>query len=215
MYNSHKPTLDELPSSEQLKKSTKRAGIISLALLITIVLPAEYGIDILGIGRVFGLTEMGKIKQSLQEEAQMQEEKQLALDESIEDGVPSEDAVGEEEMVVEVEEDDGSSSEANEDSLTVTIAPDGWAEVKVDMSKDSEIEYTWKTEGGALNYNVHGESSTGSNFEYDDGRDETEMSGTITAAFDGTHGWFWRNRSGQSVTFTISVVGDFKTLREI
>ncbi|MEK9159258.1 MAG: transmembrane anchor protein [Patescibacteria group bacterium] len=206
MNNSHKPTLDELPSSEQLKKSTKRAGIIALVILVTIVLPAEYGIDILRVGRVLGLTEMGEIKQSLQEEAQMQEEKQLALEESMEDEVPSEDAV---------EEEEENSSEANEDSLTVTIAADGWAEVKVDMSKDSEIEYTWKTEGGALNYNVHGESSTGSNFEYDDGRDETEMSGTITAAFDGTHGWFWRNRTGSAVTVTISVEGAFKSLREI
>ena len=35
------------------------------ALLVTMVLPAEYGIDPTGVGRVLGLTEMGEIKQQL------------------------------------------------------------------------------------------------------------------------------------------------------
>ncbi|ODT04488.1 MAG: hypothetical protein ABS52_04320 [Gemmatimonadetes bacterium SCN 70-22] len=39
------------------------------ALLLTAVLPAEYGIDPTGAGRVLGLTQMGEIKVRLAREA--------------------------------------------------------------------------------------------------------------------------------------------------
>jgi hypothetical protein len=42
---------------------------VAASLLITIVLPAEYGIDPTGVGRVLGLTRMGEIKTRLAREA--------------------------------------------------------------------------------------------------------------------------------------------------
>ncbi len=38
-------------------------------LLVCVVLPAEYGIDPTGVGRVLGLTQMGEIKTRLAKEA--------------------------------------------------------------------------------------------------------------------------------------------------
>jgi hypothetical protein len=38
-------------------------------LLVGVVLPAEYGVDPTGIGRVIGLTQMGQLKRMLAEEA--------------------------------------------------------------------------------------------------------------------------------------------------
>ena len=52
MFNAHKPTLDELPSSKDLLRSTKIAIISATAILITIILPAEYAIDPTGIGNL-------------------------------------------------------------------------------------------------------------------------------------------------------------------
>ena len=69
MYNAHKPNLDELPSSKKLLKSTGIAAGVAAALLVTVVMPAEYGLDPTGIGNVIGLTEMGEIKTQLAEEA--------------------------------------------------------------------------------------------------------------------------------------------------
>ncbi len=51
MYNSEKPDLAELPSTAQLLRSTFIALIAAIAVLVMIVLPAEYGIDPTGIGR--------------------------------------------------------------------------------------------------------------------------------------------------------------------
>src|SRR5215207_5473463 len=56
------------PPARQLVRSTLIAAAIASALLVTAVLPAEYGVDPTGIGRVLGLTEMGETKMALARE---------------------------------------------------------------------------------------------------------------------------------------------------
>lgn len=79
MYNVSKPTLDDLPSSKQLLRSTLIALVAAIAILVGIVLPSEYAIDPTGIGRVLGLTEMGEIKTQLAEEAAADAAKDAAM----------------------------------------------------------------------------------------------------------------------------------------
>ena len=69
MYNTDTPARAELPSSKQLVRSTILTAISAVVLLVAVVLPAEYGIDPTGIGRVLRMTEMGEIKQQLAAEA--------------------------------------------------------------------------------------------------------------------------------------------------
>ena len=59
MYNSDTPLRAELPSSKQLVRSTILAAISAVVLLVAVVLPAEYGIDPTGIGRVLQLLGSG------------------------------------------------------------------------------------------------------------------------------------------------------------
>ena len=69
--NTHQtPNIAELPSSQQLRKSTLTGIGIAAVLLVTVVLPSEYNIDPTGMGRVLGLTEMGEIKTQLAAEAE-------------------------------------------------------------------------------------------------------------------------------------------------
>ena len=70
MYNTDLPTRAELPSSARLWRSTIIAFVAALAILVTIVLPSEYGIDPTRVGRILGLTEMGEIKTQLSAEAE-------------------------------------------------------------------------------------------------------------------------------------------------
>jgi hypothetical protein len=56
MYNSDLPKRAALPSSRQLFRSTILAVLSAIIILITIVLPSEYGIDPTGAGRALGLT---------------------------------------------------------------------------------------------------------------------------------------------------------------
>jgi hypothetical protein len=70
MYNSNIPNNNELPSTAKLIKSTVIALVVALVLLVTVVIPAEYGIDPTGASRVLGLVEMGEIKSALHAEAE-------------------------------------------------------------------------------------------------------------------------------------------------
>jgi hypothetical protein len=69
MYNNDLPTRAELPSTIKLLQSTLVAAIVALVLLITTVMPSEFGIDPTGVGRLLGLKKMGEIKTQLAEEA--------------------------------------------------------------------------------------------------------------------------------------------------
>ena len=44
---------------------------VAVVLTVTVVLPAEYGVDPTGIGRRIGLTQMGRLKVELAKEAGM------------------------------------------------------------------------------------------------------------------------------------------------
>ena len=57
------------PTSRQLIRSTLLAVVVAALLLVTCVLPAEYGVDPTGVGRLLGLTQMGEVKMALAEEA--------------------------------------------------------------------------------------------------------------------------------------------------
>ena len=70
MYNTDLPRRADLPTSAQLRRSTVIAAISACAILVTVVLPAEYAIDPTGVGRLLGLTEMGEIKTQLAAEAE-------------------------------------------------------------------------------------------------------------------------------------------------
>lgn len=59
----------ELPSQRALARATLIALAVAGTLLLTVVLPAEFGIDPTGAGRVLGLTQMGEIKVRLAREA--------------------------------------------------------------------------------------------------------------------------------------------------
>ena len=62
------PDYTELPTNKRLFRSTIIAVVSAAVILVTIVLPSEYGIDPAGIGSLTGLKRMGEIKTTLAEE---------------------------------------------------------------------------------------------------------------------------------------------------
>jgi len=57
MYNTYLPNRAELPTSMQLMQSTIVAAIVGLLLLLTVVMPSEFGLDPTGVGRVLRLKQ--------------------------------------------------------------------------------------------------------------------------------------------------------------
>ena len=69
MFNTPLPTVNELPSTRKLVRSTVIALLTAIGLLVTVVMPSEYAVDPTGVGRALGLTQMGELKIILAQEA--------------------------------------------------------------------------------------------------------------------------------------------------
>ena len=200
MFNTEKPSLEELPSSAQLLKSTILAAVSAVVILFTVVLPAEYGIDPTGIGRAIGLAEMGEIKTQLAEEAEADRKLDAAADEQ---SSLLDDVLG-----LFVSAAHAQDAEVWRDEISFTLAPGASAEWKLVMTEGQTAEYRMLVEGGRVNFDLHGHGS-GQSVTYEKGRGSSGAEGTILASFDGEHGWFWRNRDKSEVTVTVQVRGEY------
>lgn len=203
MYNSDLPNRAELPSSKQLLRSTVIAILVATVLLVTVVLPSEYGIDPTRIGRVLGLTEMGEIKMALAAEAQ----KDRAAQASQPFTEPASTA-----PVQSAEKPVGSPKK---DEMTVTLQPGEGAEVKLQMAKGAKARYEWASTGGPVNHDTHGDNSTGAKHTFSKGREVERDAGELVAPFDGNHGWYWRNRTDGDVTVTLKVSGEYQSVKRV
>jgi hypothetical protein len=203
MFNAEKPSLDELPSSAQLLRSTIIALITAIVILVAVVLPAEYGIDPTGAGRLMGLAEMGEIKQELAEEAEQDELLHGGSDDrsSLIDGFFG--------LFVGAAQ----AQEAWRDEVRFTLAPGETAEVKLSMGEGDQAEYAWRAEGGRINFDLHAHGGSQS-VTYEKGRGATGGEGGILAPFAGEHGWFWRNRDDETITVTLQLRGAYSGLVE-
>ncbi|MDQ3666795.1 MAG: transmembrane anchor protein [Acidobacteriota bacterium] len=204
MYNSDLPNRAELPSSKQLLRSTIIAIIVATVLLVTVVLPSEYGIDPTRIGRVLGLTEMGEIKTQLAAEAER--------DRAVDALQPASETADASTAPVRVAKAAGAPKT---DELTVTLKPGEGAEIKLAMSKGAKARYEWRSAGGRVNHDTHGDGPGGASHSFSKGREVERDSGELTAPFDGNHGWFWRNRSDSEVTVTLKVTGEYSGVKRV
>lgn len=207
MYNSKKPSDNELPTTKQLIKSTLIAFVAAVILLMVVVYPAEYGVDPTGLGEKLGLKKMGEIKTSLMAESQ-EEEKTEKKSEKINSGTIDNSNKNETSSKL--------SENSKQEKMEFTLKPDQAVELKATMKKGDIVEYTWMTNQGKANFDVHGDSEALKiNYHNYEKGSLKEKKGIIEAAFDGNHGWFWRNRSGRTLTITIEVSGQYEVLKRV
>lgn len=213
MFNTEKPSLDELPTSAQLIRSTAIAAASAVAILVTVVLPSEYNIDITGIGGVLGLSEMGEIKMQLEEEAEADRIKALETEgrTGLQSGLLGL-FIGTAHAQQALSSEPAGTAEWR-DEITFTLSPGETADWKMVMEAGQTAEFVMRVEGGRVNYDLHGHGS-GQSETYEKGRGSTGAEGRFTAGFAGEHGWFWRNRDSSSVTVTVQLRGNYAALRD-
>lgn len=217
MYNANKPNPEELPSSAQLIRSTILAALAAIVILVTVILPAEYGIDPTRIGRLIGLADMGEIKMQLAEEAEEDRLRELqnqapanAGDKSSSwfDKLPN--------LFISTAYAHSSSGHGPgtgvSDQIVFTLEPGQGIEIKLVMLEGAIADFVWAAEGGKVNFDLHGDGS-GQKISYEKGRSVEGQKGKLKAAFTGNHGWFWRNRNSQPVTITLDVSGEFSEIK--
>jgi hypothetical protein len=215
MYNTDLPARAALPSTGKLLGSTAIAALIAGVLLITTVLPSEYGIDPTGIGRALGLTPMGEIKMALSAEARAGKEAPATQERQ---AAVTADPVAKPAAATAPGIPSKEPASAQQHTMTVRLKPGQAAEIKLTMRKGATVRYEWTTQGGAVNYDAHGDpldKPKGFYHGYGKGRNTASDSGTLRAAFDGTHGWFWRNRTNSEVTVTLKTNGDYQQIKRV
>ncbi|WP_454864750.1 transmembrane anchor protein [Pseudomonas rhizophila] len=213
MFNTPLPTVNELPGSRQLVRSTVIALLTAVGLLVTVVMPSEYAIDPTGVGRALGLTQMGELKITLAQEA-------------LADAAPPQPvAAAPAPQVAQVQPAAKPVAEpvvaavpaSKTDQMTVTLKPGEGTEIKLEMLKNTTVSYEWTTAGGPVNYDTHGEpykAEKGYFHSYTKGKQVKGDKGAFTAIFDGTHGWFWRNSSNNDVTISLKTTGDYLSVKQ-
>lgn len=201
------PTVpSETPSSASLVRSTLIAAAVAGLLLVTCVLPAEYGIDPTGVGRMLGLTQMGEVKLALAEEAASNAAAEASADSVI--------AAAEAVAAAPVPEAAAATADAADrtDTTLVTLAPGKGGEVKLVMPGGSRARYTWRITNGVVNYDMHGDSTNAPKdwfVSYKKAQGVAADSGELVAGFNGNHGWYWRNRGTGDVLVQLITAGTY------
>lgn len=165
------------------------AGLI----LVVAVLPAEYGIDPTGIGRMLGLTAMNDVAKSVQAFS--------ATRAAAAGGAPT---VAPQDRIFQRE------------TVEFKIAPRDSMEYKYRLDKGEALLYSWKSTG-RVNYELHAEpdgAPRGYAESFEKKNSQEAASGTLTAPFSGIHGWYWENTTNSEVTVTLTAAGFYNMSHE-
>lgn len=202
----HAPAIDELPSTAQLNRATLIAAGVAAVLLATTVLPAEYGVDPTGWGRVMGLTPMGEMKRDAAKAAGTE--------------IPTAETATADNGDLTLDEEPASTAPAAGGSVgrvQLTLAPGQGEEVKATMNAGDEFTYDWSTGGPVIRFELHGEPipAKGDEFTSFEKGSSAGAKGKFRAPFNGTHGWYWRNNTDAPVTVTVIATGTFQKFAKV
>jgi hypothetical protein len=204
---SSEPSPDrQTPSGQRIGLSVVIALAVAAIVLVLAVLPAEYGIDPTGLGRVMGFTELNapasrtiEVRDVIGGNERVREVEIPAFNEPV--PLPNPAVHQAEDRPIETR------------TITLTLEPDQETEIKTVLRASKVIVYTWKTDGGLVYSDLHGhDPAAGQEFfvRYrEDQEGATEATGSLVAPFDGEHGWYWLNIHDGPVTITLTVTGFF------
>ncbi|MER8755712.1 hypothetical protein NKH69_08510 [Mesorhizobium sp. M0976] len=117
-------------------------------------------------------------------------------------------------QVAEIPAEAPAQTTGRRDEMSFTLTPGQGIEVKLVMRQGAKANFSWTADGGVVNFETHGDGG-GQSVSYEKGRSVPADEGAIEAAFDGNHGWFWRNRGDSDVTLTIQTEGDYIDIKRM
>jgi hypothetical protein len=107
-----------------------------------------------------------------------------------------------------------SASEQAQDVIEVVVPAGKGIEYKFQMNQYQKITYEWLTDGEPLYFDLHGEpeGDTTGYFESYAIATVSEIKGSFTSPFTGSHGWYWKNTSEKSVAIQLMVEGQYTVI---
>jgi hypothetical protein len=203
-------------SKKAIAKATIGALLVAAVLLVTAVLPAEYGIDPLGTGKALHLTDLSKATSA-------------AAPPKAAEGAPAPKAGEVAATIIPVLEPspDGSAPKLKGafipqskgykiDSREIKLKPGEGIEIKYNMKKGAGLIYSW-TASEKLLFEFHGEPNVKpagkegtdyyETYDIDNQTGKDQAHGTFIAPSTGIHGWFWENKNANEVTLKLVSAG--------
>lgn len=201
----NEPTLP-VQSLKTLFISSAFATILAIIILIIAILPAEYGIDLTGLGKAMGLTQLAPKPKSALSTA-LKSNPGSFVDMSLK---TIETQLLEKPMAKLKQK----NARPWKDIVTIIIPPMKGLEYKFYLRKGADLAFEWQTDGTKLYFDFHGEPEgdmTGY-FKSFKLATDNKLSGTLTALFAGSHGWYWKNKTQTPVKIILKTKGDYQIL---
>lgn len=204
------PSVDAANASKStLLKGLALAMCVASVILLTTILPAEYGIDPTGIGKLLGIKNLS-YRPAVAASAKPAETPKLAAPNPVAAGATT--AALTTAATAKSKQNDTYRTDTRE----ILLQPNQGLEVKTTMNKGAALIYAWKTKDGTkITHDFHGEPVNAKNNEFESYLDEknvSESKGSVIAPFTGTHGWYWHNPSKQTVTVMLQASGFYSDM---
>ena len=171
-------------SKKTLLKATAFAAVLAVIVFFVAILPAEFGTDPTGLGKMMRLTQLsGQTSTAQAATTQVASTKPTLSDQ--------------------------------EDSVDISIPAGKGLEYKFYLVGGDAMRYGWSTKGGELLYfDFHGEpqGDTTGYFESYTISTANNVRGSFTASFEGSHGWYWKNKGHTDIVVTLQTEGSYKII---
>jgi len=177
-----------LASTRRILLAAMLALGVALVVLVVAVLPAEYGIDPLGTGRMLGLTALSEADAEV--------------------GSVSVDASS---LAITTAQ----AGRLSQDEFTVELRPFEGVEYKYRLEQGDSLVYAWTT-SAEVEYDLHGEPD-GAPARYSESYGKghsAAASGVFLAPTPGIHGWYWKNPGAGRITVTLTTSGFYSASTE-
>jgi hypothetical protein len=177
-------TAPPVPARGRILKATLLALVVAAVVLVTAVLPAEYGIDPLGTGAAMGLTGMSGAAPA----------------------PPIVPAAGgpltTRQLPYKV------------DAIELTIPPKRFLEYKYQLGEGATMLYTWRATGPVeVDFHTEPAGKPPEASDSFERGQATSGRGSYRAPYSGIHGWYWENRGDQPVKVTLQTAGFYSQAR--
>jgi hypothetical protein len=178
----------------QILRATLWSLLAAAILLVGVVLPAEYGIDVSGFGRLTGLTRLASSKP----------------------GEPGKAAAAPARKAWSIAHADKYRIQTFE----VPLKGDEELEYKAEVGSAEPLLYSWHVkEGSKVYFEFHGEPTIGKwpkdYYESYETGEAASAQGSMVAPFTGHHGWYWLNLTHKPVTIVVELAGYYSKFERV
>ena len=161
--------------------------LTATAVLVTTVLPAEFGIDPIGTGRALGLLDL----------------------------YASESAAAAPTVILPTESGPvfSQTSAYEADSREFAIGAYGTLEFKYQLAEGAAMLYEWKaTEPVSFDFHTEREGNPDASDTFEKG-EASEKRGAYVAPYAGIHGWYWKNNTDREVRIALTSTGFYPSAK--